>query len=303
MSGRGTADLVVVTGPHRSGTTFVGTVLAAAPRADLLGIEPLNPDWGLRSARQWYAPTGTVARDLRRLRRGLPARWSRAHHDRFGTAKSTVRGAQHNLRFAAAAATGRTLVVKDPFLSLSLRWAATELTRRPVLVTVRHPSAWTLSIRRMDWHPGTLLDELRTRSELCPVLTTTGLPERRWADVPLLEASAWAWTVLVAAIVDQTERLSPGQVLISPLERLREDPVAGAMQLLRHVGLDADDGTRDRILALTAGEEVFPSSGDQHVLQRDTRRSLDAWRERLTAEEQRTVWSICESVAQRWYQP
>jgi len=44
---------VLVTGSMRSGTTFVGNVLAASDRLFYLH-EPLNPVWGIASNNRWF---------------------------------------------------------------------------------------------------------------------------------------------------------------------------------------------------------------------------------------------------------
>jgi hypothetical protein len=295
-------DIAFVTGLHRSGTTFFGNVLASAAGTRLLDREPLNPHWGLVTARTWYphrdddggAPAWLG--DLRSLQRGRAVRWD----DPRGAAHRALATARQCGSVTAASLRGQVLVIKDPFLSLALR-VPVELSRRPVVVTMRHPVAWALSLHRMGWHPGWLMDQLLLRPQLCDVVARLGVPRTQWVDRPLVEAAAWAWTLLTEGLLDGMSGVPSDRVLLVPLETLRSDPVCSSLGLLRRVGLSPAADTSARLAALTEGEAVVASGRRQHVLQRDTRASIDAWRERVSAEDRATVWSICGATASRWY--
>lgn len=297
-------DLVVVSGLHRSGTTFLANVLATAQHTRMLPIEPLNPEWGLRSATRWYpsSPSASqreVLADLRRLRRGQTVRWTPIPPP-YSAAKSVVRGLQRGVLIRAARWSGAPVVLKDPFLSLSLEFVCAELTDRPVVVASRHPAAWAMSLDRVGWHPGELLDDLCGRPELSDALV--GVPHRQWTDVGLLEASAWAWRILTARVREQIADLPEGSVIAVPLESLQDAPAERALGLLDQVGLDNGRHSAPAIRALTEGDTVVPSTTQVHVLQRDTRRSVDSWRSRLDPADQAMIWEICGEIAEGWYQ-
>lgn len=299
----GVLDLAIVTGPHRSGTTFLASVLAAADRTVLVGVEPLNVTWGLRGIDQWYPEIRTgdpVDALVQRLRAGRRVGW-KAPGDRLpDRLRAARRGRDRNRRLARALRHGTTVVLKDPFLSLSLEYA-TGLTSRPVIAALRHPAAWSMSLQRVRWHPGGLLASVADRPQLVPVAEALGLPDADWHAVPMFEASAWAWALLVGAIVRQAESLGD-DVVVLPLERFEDDPVETGMALIRSLGLEPGSDTRDSIASLTLATTAIPSDTTTHVLQRDTRASLGAWRTALPGDVQDAVWRIAEPIAAQFYE-
>src|SRR4051794_16992381 len=150
----------------RSGTTWLGRLLAGAPGTTLVGREPMNPHRGQ------YRLGGTLDRwvELRVPTRRQARLLRRAYHGR----SPLVYGRYGRRQWAAALPSVRT-VVKDPFAMLSLPCVA-RTTGAQVVLLYRHPGAALASYRRMGWTPD--LDELR------PVLAAhrarVGTPE----DVP-----------------------------------------------------------------------------------------------------------------------
>jgi hypothetical protein len=298
-------DLAVVTGLHRSGTTFLGSVLAAARGARLLGREPLNPQWGVAGVTRWYqrlgepsggepAIDGSAEYQLERLRRGQPVRW--VHPG--GGGRRLLTSAWHQATVTTVRVRSQVLVVKDPFLSLSLRYVTRRLTDRPVVVAMRHPAAWAMSLARMGWHPGWLLADLLSRPELAEA--TDRVPRRDWPAAPLVQAAGWTWAVLADALQEQCRDLPAGTVVVLPLESMRMDPVACCLRLVEQVGLPVSAATEARIHDLTEGSDVVPTTGVQHVLSRDTRSSVEAWRSRMAPEDQHVIWSIAGPTAQQY---
>lgn len=297
-------DLAIVTGPHRSGTTFLGAILAAAERTVSLGVEPLNVTWGLRGVDEWYPEIvagDRTDRMVRRLCHGERVRWRTPGDrpiDRLGAYR---RGRARNRRLATARRKGDVVVLKDPFLSLSLEYAA-GLTSRPVVAAVRHPAAWSLSLQRVAWHPGELLSSVPSKRTLRPVAERVGLPERDWHEAPLFEAAAWTWTLLVGAVLDQSDALG-GAIEVLPLERFEEEPVEAAHSLIGDLGLEWGPTTQSAIEELTLGATTIPSDSTTHVLQRDTRASLGAWRSVIASGDRSMIWRIAAPVASRFYEP
>lgn len=208
---------------------------------------------------------------------------------------------QHGALVRHAVRKGRTVVIKDPFLSLSLEFAATELTSRTIVVVVKHPVAWCMSICRMGWHPGTVLNELLSRETFAADASALGVPGRDWSTSPILEASSWTWSLLMSRVYAQLDALPAGSAVLVPLERFGTDPLATAFSLVEAVGLARAPDTEKRIRDLTEATTVVPQNGQAHVLARDTRASTEAWRTAMPESEQRLIWDICGNVAGRDY--
>lgn len=278
----------------------------------MLDREPLNVNYGLRSARDWYplitgaddapsAPYASLVRDLDRLVRGMPVRWQASSKPPLSGLKSLARSDQRHLMMAFARVLGRPVVIKDPFLSLSMRYAAERLTRRPVVVAMRHPAAWVMSLQRVGWHPGALLNRLQHEDGLAAARARVSLPSQDWTKLDLVEAAGWAWSLLTSEMASQMDRLGPDRAILFKLESLKADPQRETVRLLKRVGLEPDDHATKVIRELTQGGEVVPATRQTHVLRRDTSSAVDAWRERLSTDVQSVIWARTEPVASRFY--
>ena len=153
---------ILVTGAHRSGTTWIGKMLALAPGVGYIH-EPFSPDTapGISGAPfpDYYTRVTleNEAKYLPGLERTLRFEYG---YRRQLAAVRTPRGAMrsvHDARaFSRARRSGARPLVKDPIALLSAEWLA-ERFDMDVIVTIRHPAAFAASVLRLGWLPS--LDE------------------------------------------------------------------------------------------------------------------------------------------------
>ncbi|HET6845575.1 MAG TPA: sulfotransferase, partial [Anaerolineales bacterium] len=147
---------ILVTGAHRTGTTWVGRLLAAAPDVSYVS-EPLNvlhrPGVFGAPVTKWYtyvcddnaAGFLPAYKDLLSFRYHLGSELLslRSPRDvgRMGRDTSVfLRGSlRHNVP-----------LLKDPFAVFSVEWFARVLQCR-IAVTVRHPAAFASGLKRLGW--------------------------------------------------------------------------------------------------------------------------------------------------------
>lgn len=148
---------LVVTGMHRSGTTWIGKVVDKLPEVTMLD-EPFNAGTGLRGVRCFYLDpsrpddVGFLNDALDRLENGT-ARFRRIMELRRGLARFALvalRGTGLERSYKSFLRSPITKFgVKDPFLVMFTRFFA--MRDVPVIVTVRHPAAILQSLKRMGW--------------------------------------------------------------------------------------------------------------------------------------------------------
>jgi hypothetical protein len=146
---------ILVTGSHRSGTTWVGRMLAKAP--DVCYIhEPFNvsdpPGPGVCNVRfdHWFTHVhaGNEDRYYPALRKTIESKYSLASALRTVQSLGDLRHVMHEYRhFDKHRRRGSRSSLKDPLALLSAEWLA-ERFGAVVLIVIRHPAAFVSSIQR-----------------------------------------------------------------------------------------------------------------------------------------------------------
>lgn len=258
---------ILVTGLVRSGTTWVGRVLATA-RNTVYIHEPFNPD-SLWSAafpvpEQHLYIDDTMAYQIR-FRRLLDLDpWFRGAGT-SGTDECLRVIAAAMFKFGASRSELRP-VVKDPTAVLSVEWLAKSFGMAPVVV-LRHPVGVTKSLVRLRWVPPS--------SNLRRIRSQPRLIERFYADrrdeldkmaetaSTAAERAAAMVRFLYLAVADYAET-HPDWTYV-PYEDLTNEAADRFAHLFERLGLEATDETHE---LLSADRGVYDESGAH---QRDAR--------------------------------
>lgn len=293
--------IVVVTGPHRSGTTLMGRLLEHAPRTFYVH-EPFNVDWGLAgvpcrypylTARDTDHPVGHLL--YRYLTTG-EGQWLRdgeplsADHPRQRTNRMNIRA----LRLLSF-----TPIIKDPFLLLSLGWLNATFNTTPV-VTLRHPAAWVASLRRRSMHPRAALRSFRRQNAYGDPVVREILSQQKWERADLIAAGAATWACLVRMLDVQLAAGARARVI--RMEDFAAEPTRILRETYPACGLTVPHRLEELVRQHTGEHNiVVPQPDVMHELRRNSRALVTAWRAQLSAAEQATIRRITEPVMGRWY--
>jgi LPS sulfotransferase NodH len=294
---------LLVTGAHRTGTTWVGTMLAAGGFAYV--SEPLNvlhrPGVMAAPVRKWYAYITreneadylpAFQRTLA-LRYGLPAELTSLRSRR-----DLLRMGRDLSIFLQGRLLRRPALLKDPFAVFSLPWFAERLNCR-VVVTVRHPAGFASSLKRLNWPFDfrDLLDQpLLMRDHLEPFRADM---ERVAAD-DIIGQAALLWRMIYQVVHADAQKFPAIQVVRH--EDLSLDPVAAYARVYESLGLTYTAQVQEMIRTSSSSENPAELSRKKvHSVKLDSRANLDNWKKRLTAEEISRIRSITEDVAALYY--
>lgn len=295
---------VLVTGMHRSGTTWVGDMLTLSPQAHYVH-EPFAP----MNHRSWLSdpPTtrylhlpldkgGAYERDIQRIA-NLSPRWSRIAR-RVRGPRDGARLVQDVVRTQAARRRGARAVIKDPFALLSAEWLA-DRTDADVVVLVRHPAAFASSTLRLGWR----LDErwlLGQPDFLAAHLKPFQADLEAANGLDLLAHACLLWRTLTAYVGHLREEHPDWTVL--RYEDLALQPAAGFRDLYDRVDFRWDDRIAEAVAwANDPAQGIAVAPGDKGGTRRDSRSAMWTWRHRLTAEQVDLVRSSTADVATGWY--
>ena len=294
---------ILVTGAHRSGTTWVGKMLALAPGVAYIH-EPFNPRTaaGLSPARfDRYFTVVTSENEARyrpgleqtvRFRYGLGAqlRSLRGVADVARTGRDLARVGRNRL-------TAKRPLVKDPIALLSAEWLA-ESFGMDVVVLIRHPAAFAASLKRLGWKHSfaTFIQDGRVPEVVRPYEAEI----REQAEQPgeILAQAALLWRLLYNAVDGYRER-HPDWAFVRH-EDASAEPVATFERLYAELGLDFTRDAREAVARASAPDNPAELA-TPHAVELDSAASLGRWREDLTAEEVETLRERTRDVWPRFY--
>lgn len=294
---------ILVTGAHRSGTTWVGKMLALAPGVAYVH-EPFSP-----KAPKGLSPAGferyftVVTRENEGryragLKRSLALRYDVTAQLRSAQSwRDVVRIPRDYWRLHRTRRSGRRPLMKDPIALLSAEWLA-ESFGMDVVVLIRHPAAFAASLKRLGW-----------KHSFATFIQDGGVPEvvrpyeaeiREQAERPgeIMAQAALLWRLLYNAVDGYRER-HPDWAFVWH-EDASAEPVATFERLYAQLGLDFTPAAREAIARASAPENPA-ALATPYAVELHSAASLGRWRDELTAEEVATLRERTRDVWPRFY--
>ena len=295
---------LLVTGIHRSGTSWVGRMLAAgggltyaneplsvSHRQGVLGVD----------VKHWYTYINeenesqylSAFQDLAGLRYQF-FKELRTIHSR----KDLLRMGRDYFSFTYGRLYGHRVLYKDPFASFSTPWFADRLNCQVVIV-IRHPAGFGSSLKRLGW-PFQIQDLLAQ-----PLLMRDFLEQDRAvlesvAPDDIIGRASLLWKVLYRTI-HQTLQKRPDLILVRH-DDLSRDPVSGFRELYQKLGYTFTSKVEDTILNTSSSENPSKLAKNKtHSVKLDSRANLDNWRKILTPEEVTRIRKLTEDVSHLFY--
>jgi hypothetical protein len=297
---------ILVSGAHRSGTTWVGKMLAASPNAGYIS-EPLNvwhrPGVMRAPVEHWYTYIcqDNEAQYLPAIRETIAFQyhpWLEVLSLR--SLKDALRMGRDGTGFFQGRLYQQRAVLKDPFAVFSAPWFSQRLGCE-VVVTVRHPAAFASSLMRLGWtfdfshllaQPLLMRDWLGTfRGEMQSMLD-------RNEDVIAQSCLLWR---MVYSVVHQFRTLYP-EFRVVRHEDLSVDPIGEFEKLFQSVGVQFTPVVRKAILNSTSSQNPKEVSRRRvYAVRLDSRANLDNWKRRLAPGEIARVRQLTGDVAALYY--
>jgi hypothetical protein len=295
---------ILVTGAHRTGTTWVGRMLASSPQTAYIS-EPLNvlhrP--GVLRARvsHWYTYISSENEsdylesfhELLDYHYHLPAEIGSLR-----SGKDFLRMSRDLRIFLAGRLFNRRPLLKDPFAVFSLTWFAERLNC-DLVVTVRHPAGFASSLKRLNWSFDfrDLLDQPLLMSDFLEPYRSRMQTIR---EDDIIGQASLLWVMIYRSVQDACERMQAARIVRH--EDLSSDPVAGFRRLYNEIGLEFTPGVGQSILRSSSSENPTElSRKDVHSVRLDSRANLHNWKHRLSPEEIGRIRNMTEEVAHSYY--
>lgn len=300
-------DPILVTGAHRSGTTWVGKTLAEAKTVGYIH-EPFHPQHppGICSAEFWgpyvfldgkHAETftGHLASTLT-WRYNWVTQLQAKPKRRYNIIKTLREGSQ----FEWARSNQLRPLMKDPLALLSAEWLAKRFNMRVVML-VRHPAAFVSSIKRMGWanYPfDVFLQQPLVKRQLHPYVDEARAYKENLPDI--IDQACLTWRIL-NYFVDQYRQRHPDWILIRH-EDVAANPVEEFTALYRQLGLDMTDRIKGKIYQETNANNPGEAPDNRfRAMTRDSQATTRTWQERLSFAEIARIRRSTEDVWRLFY--
>lgn len=295
---------ILVTGAHRSGTTWVGKMLAAEDGVAYIS-EPMNvlhrP--GVLRARvpYWYTyiTTGNEDEYLPALREMLDFDYHLGAELRsLRSRKDLLRMVRDFHSFFVGNMHGERPLLKDPFAVFSAPWFAEKLDCQ-VVITVRHPAGFASSLKRLGWYfdfRDLLAQPLLMRDHL--EVDRAAMESMESGDI--LGQAGLLWKLIYRSVHEYKQAHPEFHVVRQ--EDLALDPVTGFRDLYAGLGLHFSKGVERKILESSSSENPKELARNRHhSVKMDSRASVKGWKKRLNTEELEHIRSMTDGVSQLFY--
>lgn len=304
------SEPILVTGAPRSGSTWVGNVLALDRGAAYIH-EPFNKRCprgccraGFREVFTYVTPE-TEGPYLAALTDTIAWRYSLGAELRaLRTPRQLARMTRDLAYFETMRRRGARTILKDPLALFSADWLARRFDAR-VVVVIRHPAAFVASLRAAGWarvHFEIFGDQpLLMRDRLAPFAGEVAAATAEMPDP--IAAGILLWNLLhhhIALLMAE----HPDWIFVRH-EDLSRAPDAAFGALFDRLGLAFTDAVRGGLEDYThAGGGGFTAAslfGARRHTRRDSRNNIKVFRKRLTEGEIARIRAGTEAIADRFY--
>ncbi len=299
---------LLVTGAIRSGTGWVGQMLAASPT-------PLGYIWEPFSrlhrpgtlAIRWphwfpYVCAENAEPFVPAIERSLVFDYqAKAELAVLRSVKDAGRMARDVARWRAYRRRGAAALYKDPIAVFSADWLADRFDM-DVVVTVRHPCAFAASIKRLHWNYTKRFGDLLSQPLLMrDFLSAYEQPLRAYSEREhdIVDQAILLWNVQTEAVVRHRERHGSDWVF-ERLEDISRQPVDRFREVFRRLNVTWDDGVEALVRSTSDASNPAEASRPDSV-RRDSAAHITNWKRRLTADEIARVRAGTEHLWTRFY--
>ena len=305
---------ILVTGSHRSGSTWVGRMISASPSVGYIH-EPFNPTFIPSACGAKFVYWYTYITDenestyyykhikdtiefrynintiIKNIIGGLKVVRSREH------AKRVLRAYKS---FSTYRSRKATPLVKDPIAFFSAEWLYKRFDMN-VLVLIRHPAAFASSLKRLNWvcpFSSLLQQPLLMRDYLYSF--EAQIKEYSNEEHDVIDEAILFWRIIHQVIIEYQSNHEDWIFLRH--EDISRDPLHHFQNLFKRFDLDFSQHVRTVIQENTdpSNPSEAPESAADFT-KRDSKSSIWNWKNRLTESEIERIREQVEDISKEFY--
>jgi hypothetical protein len=303
MSGKA----ILVTGSHRSGSTWVGKVISESPSVAYIH-EPFNihaqPSLGVCSAKfdYWFTYISSeneskYYRDFQNVLEWkynlLPAILQTRSRQEL---KKVIKEYEQFLKYRNSQT--RPLL-KDPLAIFSTEWMASRFNL-DVVILIRHPAAFAGSLKVKNWRfpfAHFLQQPLLMQNYLYPFKDEIKAHVEKERDI--IDQAALLWKIFHHIIANYQEK-HPDWLFVRH-EDISFDPAIGFQKVFEHLNLDFSEAVQQKVQEYSNLEKSKSANQKVPTWKRDSRSNIWEWQARLDLSEIERLRTQIEDVSSKFY--
>jgi|SoiMethySBSTD1v2_1073268.scaffolds.fasta_scaffold94392_3 sulfotransferase family protein len=301
---------ILVTGAHRSGSTWVGRMLSEAPGVAYIH-EPFSvtdrPGVGICSARfpYWftYITRNTEVGYYQDMRKTIEFKYNWRAALQSCRSVADLRNVKEEYTFFLTHRRhGSRPLLKDPLALFSAAWMADRFNM-DVVVIIRHPAAFVSSIKKLNWaHPFShfLKQSLLMETVLSPFAAE--IREYATREHSITDQAILLWRLLYYMTMNY-QRQHREWIFVRH-EDLSQDPLTGFTHLYERLDLEFSSHVREKVLEYSSSTNPADTDapvGSDATLKRNSRENMWNWKNRLTPTEIKTIRERVEDISKAFY--
>ncbi|WP_274364312.1 sulfotransferase [Paenibacillus thermotolerans] len=326
---------VLVTGIHRSGTTFIGKVLSFDKRTAYIQ-EPFNSECGLRvferefeyvtirnRKKEIYDKVFSNILSLKTANYKItPFKTPKGKvpvKNRFEVIKFLIKNfsmkilpisifkllfksrGQFLFYLAKFNPSIKRLLIKDPIACLSSKYLH-ETFNMEIIVTIRHPLGFVSSLKRLGWNFNfrNLLDQHDLLKDHLEEFEEELARINHYKNASIIEQGTLLWLCIYKILFRYAEEHE--NIIIVKHEDLSNQPVETFRMLYEKLGMNFNEKIERKIIKLTNENNPVKAKNNQtHQLRRDSKKLVKEWKNRLTVEEINHIKSKTYELSKKYY--
>jgi len=296
---------ILITGTHRSGTTWVGKMLARHKKLVYIQ-EPFNPStprsamgYSISNYYQYInaLPKNEIEEIEQALKKMLQFRY-------YGVAKN------YKMHYALRVAIKKwmqnynnrkkslTPLIKDPLALLSADYLYHKFQCKPICM-IRHPLGFCSSLKKAGWYFP--FDRLTRQNNLiidcCPQFEKEIHEFSANSQKTIIQHGILLWNILHSRILEYKNKYPDW--FFQRYEELLVSPDEGFKELFKFCNLDFDFGQSEAIITSLSSDAKEPNN--EGYQPRNRHSLFDSWRKRLTPEESRIIMNDTLEIRRKFY--
>jgi hypothetical protein len=296
---------ILVTGSHRSGSTWVGKMLATS---DLISYihEPFNLECSPGICRANFSHWFTYITEKNE------DRYYKVFQDTFSfnyslqnafTSLNTPKDIGRLIRDYTIFLTSRTLqlrpLVKDPIALFSCEWLASRFNM-DVIILIRHPAAFVNSIKLKNWNfPfSDLLDQpLLIRDHLFPF--ESQIRESAEQRKEIVDQAILLWNLFHYMIIKYQNKY-PNWLFLRH-EDISLEPEKYFQHIFENVNIEFSEKVRRAVKASSSPTNSVNTSQNIHFVKRNSKLNIVNWKKQLSESEIQKIRQETSDIACKFY--